>query len=48
MSRTAKTEWHRPDGWHDTQRLARKARPAGRAQVAFVADLALDQDEEEA
>jgi hypothetical protein len=47
MSRTAKTEWSQPDGWHDTQRLARKARPAGRAAVAFVADLALDQDEEE-
>lgn len=30
MARTTKREWSSPDGWHVGQRLARKARPAGR------------------
>lgn len=30
MSRTVKREWTRPDGWHTSCRLERKARPSGR------------------
>jgi hypothetical protein len=45
MSATYKTEWDRPDGWHITKRLERKARPAGRDAQVFEADLALDEED---
>ncbi len=44
MSRTTKTEWHHPDGWHVTKRLERKARPAGAIKKAFEEDLAQETD----
>lgn len=37
MSRTAKREWSTPDGWHQSKRQERKARPAGRV-ASIVAD----------
>jgi hypothetical protein len=44
MARTAKWE-HRSDSFHTNHRDERQARPAGRDQVAFWADLALDEEE---
>lgn len=39
MARTTKTEWTRPDGWHVSCRLERKARPAGRLRRLVEAEL---------
>ena len=47
MSRTVKTEWHSPDGFHIGRRLERKARPAGADKKAFEEDLILNQLEYE-
>lgn len=42
MSRTVKSEWHNPDGFHIGNRLERKARPAGAVKKAFEEDLELN------
>lgn len=39
MSRTVKQEWSKPDGWHLTKRLERKARPAGRIKLLAEQDV---------
>lgn len=43
MSRTAKTEWSRPDGFHLTNRLERQARSAGRLRSVVEFELAADE-----
>lgn len=43
MSRTAKSEWSRPDGFHLTNRLERQARPAGRLRTVVEFELAADE-----
>ena len=48
MARTFKSEWSRPDGWHITKRMDRKARQPQRDRVAFDADLAADAEAQEA
>lgn len=46
MSRTHKTEYHGPDGWHLSARQERKARPAGRIKAIVDAEIAADTEPE--
>jgi hypothetical protein len=45
MARTVKTEWSKPDGWHISMRLERKARTAGRLVKVIEAELAADEED---
>lgn len=47
MSRTVKTEWSAPDGWHVGRRLERKARPAGRMRAILEAEREAHGEDEE-
>lgn len=42
MSRTSKSEWSRPDGFHLTNRLERQARPGGRLRSVIDFEMAAD------
>jgi hypothetical protein len=44
MSRTAKWE-HRTDGWNQTRRLERQARPAGRVARIVAEELEAEEDD---
>lgn len=47
MSRTTKTEYSKPDGWHLGHRLERQARPAGRVAALVEAELVAEGDEDD-